>query len=88
MIWRVSSFQRIYHNGQLAAVTIADQAIIAGSVSDRDLLHVQAKCLYALELADMGRSDGYTDADAEMYARAALMHRRFGHLRAREAGGR
>lgn len=82
------SLQRIRHRGQLVAVTVADHAFIVARLSAEELFHVQAMCLYALELADMGRSDGYTDEDAEMYARAALLHRRFGRLRTREASGR
>lgn len=71
----MSNLQRILHRGELVAVVICGQAIIPTRIPEADLLHIQAKCLYALELADEGRADDYTDADAETYARVALGHR-------------
>ncbi len=72
IIRRVPNLQRINHNGRLAAIVLAGQAIIDDTLSDDDFKHVQAKCLYALELADDGRTDSYTDQDGDAYARAAL----------------
>lgn len=66
------NLQRINHNGRLAAIVLAGQAIIDDTLSDDAFRHVQAKCLYALELAEEGRPDSYTDQDGDAYARAAL----------------
>ncbi|MGH2867837.1 MAG: hypothetical protein ACRDNK_09745 [Solirubrobacteraceae bacterium] len=71
MIRPVQNLQPIIHNGQLAAVVIAGQAIITDTLPAQDLRHVQAMCLYALELADQAPPKSYTDADADEYARAA-----------------
>ena len=68
----VRNLQQITHNGQLAAVVIADQAIIEDTLSDEDFRHIQAMCLYALEISDRQRPGQYTDASADAYARAAL----------------
>jgi len=72
MIQRVPCLQRIEHNGRLAAIVVAGRAIIDDTLSDEAFRQVQAKCLYALELAGQGRPDAYTDPDAEAFARAAL----------------
>lgn len=66
------NLQRIHHNGRLAAVVVAGEAIVDDTLSDYALASVQAKCLYALELAEKGGAESYTDEDAEAYARAAL----------------
>lgn len=71
MIKPVQTLQPIIHNGQLAAVVIAGQAIITDTLPAQDVRHVQAMCLYALELAEQGRPTSYADADADEYARAA-----------------
>jgi hypothetical protein len=71
MITRVATLQQIHHNGRLAAIVVAGQAIIDDSLSPHALARVQAKCLYALELADRGEANAYTDEDADAYARAA-----------------
>jgi hypothetical protein len=62
------SLQRIHHNGQLAAIVIAGQAIIDDTLPAAAVPTVQAKCLYALEIDDGQRAGPYTDADALMYA--------------------
>jgi hypothetical protein len=67
--------QRINHNGQLAAVVIAGQAILDDTLADTHRRHVQAMCLYALEIAERQRPGPYTDAAAEQYAHQALAHR-------------
>ena len=66
------NLQRINYNGRLAAIAIAGQAIIEDTLSDEAFRQVQAKCLYALELAEQGRADTYTEQDADAYAQAAL----------------
>jgi hypothetical protein len=67
--------QPITHRGRLVAVVVAGQAMIRSCLSAEDLIEVQAKCLYALELADAGRAAAYTDTDADAYARAAARQR-------------
>ena len=65
----------IIHQGRVAAIVVAGQAVIRTSLSEADARFVQAMCLYALQLADEGRTNQYTDADAEGYARVALRGR-------------
>ena len=65
------NLQPITHQGQLAAIVIAGRAIIDDTLTRQAHRHVQAMCLYALELAQQGRPHSYTDADDEQYARAA-----------------
>ena len=72
MIGRVANLRKIHHLGRLAAVVVAGQAIIDDTLSPYALACVQAKCLYALELADRGEAESYTDEDAEAYAQVAL----------------
>lgn len=62
----------IVHQGRIAAIVVGDQAVIRSSLSAVEGRFVQAMCLYALQLAEEGRRDEYTDADAEGYAEAAL----------------
>lgn len=71
MITGVPNLQRIIHNGQLVAVVVAGQAIIEDTLSDERFRHVQAMCLYALDLAEEGQANSYTDADADAYAQTA-----------------
>lgn len=75
MIGAVANLQKIHHGGRLAAVVVAGQAIIDDTLSPYALASVQAKCLYALELADRDDADSYRDEDAEAYAQAALASR-------------
>ena len=72
MISRVPTIQPIIHDGHIAAFVLAGHAIIEPSLSAEDLRHVEAMCLYALELADDSRAEPYTDAAADAYARAAF----------------
>jgi hypothetical protein len=65
------NLQPITHNHRLAAVVIARQAIIDDTLGPKQHRHVQAMCLYAIEIADRERPGPYTDADAERYARRA-----------------
>lgn len=68
------NLQPIVHHGQLAAVVIGGLAIIDDTLTDRAHRHVQAMCLYALELEDREGAGAYSDADADAYARAAPAH--------------
>lgn len=64
----MSPMQKILYNGHVAAVVLADQAIITDTLSGADLRTVKAMCLYALEVA-AGRQPGpYTDERALHYA--------------------
>lgn len=65
------NLQRINHNRQLAAIVIADQAIIDDTLTGEHRQHVQAMCLYALEIEHGERPGPYTDAAADRYARQA-----------------
>jgi hypothetical protein len=71
----MQSLTPIIHQGRVAAIVVAGQAVIRSSLAESDARYVQAMCLYALQLADEGRTDQYTDADAEGYAREALRGR-------------
>lgn len=66
------NIQIIVHRGRLSAAIVAGQAIIESTLSDDDFRHVQAMCLYAMEIIDGDRPGPYTDGDADAYARAAL----------------
>ena len=67
--------QPITHRGRLVAVVVAGQAVIRSCLSAEELTVVQAKCLYAMELADAGLAETYTDTDADAYAREAIRQR-------------
>ena len=71
----VPTLQPIIYNGELAAIVLSEHAIVRTALPRQDLRHIKAMCLYALELDDDGRSESYTDADADAYARAALARR-------------
>jgi hypothetical protein len=71
----VRTLQPIIHRGQIVAIVIAGQAIIDDTLQASEQTHVQAMCLYALEIADGARPGPYTDAGAEAYARRALLSR-------------
>lgn len=64
--------QPIQDNGRLVAVVVAGHAIINDTLSDEQFRRAQAMCLYALELADAGSADAYSDTEAEQYALRAL----------------
>lgn len=68
--------QPVTYQGRIVAAVVAGQAVILTGISDEAIVQVQARCLYALELADAGRAEDYTDADAEAYAAFALAQRR------------
>ncbi|MDQ6811651.1 MAG: hypothetical protein M3Z95_07110 [Actinomycetota bacterium] len=69
------NLQPVIHNQTLVAVIVAGRAVIDDTLSDHLFRHAQAMCLYALELAEEGCPQAYTDADADAYARAALAPR-------------
>jgi hypothetical protein len=65
---KVSNLQKITHNGRLAALVVANQAIVLNGLGEDEERTVKAMCLYALE-DDAGREDGpYSDKRAIQYA--------------------
>ncbi|MGA2925044.1 MAG: hypothetical protein ABSG43_03460 [Solirubrobacteraceae bacterium] len=65
----MAELQRITYNGQVAAVVLAEQAVISDGLDESDERTVKAMCLYALEVT-AGREPGpYTDERARNYAR-------------------
>jgi hypothetical protein len=66
------TIQPIIHQGQLSAVVVGGLAIIEDTLTDAAHRHVQAMCLYALEIAGHERPGPYSDAAADAYAQAAL----------------
>lgn len=67
----MSGLQKIIYRGRLAAVVIADQAILTDPLPEPDERTVKAMCLYALEVAAGLQPGPYTDEGALSYARAA-----------------
>ena len=67
--------QPVTHRGRIVAIAIAGQAIIDDTLPPDEHRHVQAMCLYALEILDGERPGPYTDATAETYAHQALTRR-------------
>jgi hypothetical protein len=72
----MGELQRIVYRDQLAAVVLADVAIIDDTLADSQHRLVQAMCLYALEVRAGQRSGPYSDQAAELYAREALAETR------------
>jgi hypothetical protein len=62
--------QIIALRGRPAALVAADRLIIPDALTGADRLRVQAKALYALEIAAGARPGPYTDRGAERYADA------------------
>ena len=60
----------IHLHGRPAALVAGDQAIIPDRLDGADRARVQAKALYAIEIAEGKRRGPYTDTDAEDYARS------------------
>lgn len=60
----------IHLHGRPAALVAGDQAIIPDRLDGADRARVQAKALYAIEIAEGKRRGPYTDTDAEAYARS------------------
>jgi hypothetical protein len=73
MIGGVSEMQRIVYKGQLAAIVLADQAIIPEGLAETDERTVKAMCLYALEIAAGLQPGPYSDERALEYARHAAL---------------
>jgi hypothetical protein len=68
----MSAITKILYQGRLAAIVLADQAILADELSEQDERTVKAMCLYALEIDAGLRPGPYTDERALQYAQAAL----------------
>lgn len=67
----LSGMQKIIYHDRLAAVVLADQAILTDPLPDQDERTVKAMCLYALEVAAGVQPGPYTDERALQYARGA-----------------
>jgi hypothetical protein len=67
----MSEMQKIIYNGRLAAVVLADQAILTDTLPEPDERTVKAMCLYALEIAAGQQPGPYTAEKALEYARRA-----------------
>jgi hypothetical protein len=69
----VSGLQKIVYKRRLAAVVLADQAILTDPLPEQDERTVKAMCLYALEIAAGLQPAPYTDEGALEYARSAAI---------------
>ena len=67
----MSNLQKITHNGRVAALVVADQAILVDGLAEDEERTVKAMCLYALEIAAGLQPGPYTDERALHYARCA-----------------
>ena len=67
----MSALQKIVYRGRLAAVVLADQAILTDPLPEPDERTVKAMCLYALEINAGLHPGPYTDQNAVEYARRA-----------------
>jgi hypothetical protein len=67
----MSALQKITYKGRLAAVVLADQAILTDPLPEPDERTVKAMCLYALEVAAGLQPGPYSDERALRYARRA-----------------
>lgn len=67
----MSGLQKIIYNGRLAAVVLADRAILTDPLPEQEEGTVKAMCLYALEVAAGLHPGPYTDERALEYARRA-----------------
>jgi hypothetical protein len=67
----MNGMQKIIYRGRLAAVVLADQAILTEELPEGDERTVKAMCLYALEIAAGLHPGPYTDEQALEYARRA-----------------
>ena len=67
----MSDMTKIIHNDRLAAVVVADQAILTDTLPEPDERTVKAMCLYALEIAAGLTPGPYTDQKALEYAQRA-----------------
>ena len=69
----MTNLQKIIYNGQLAAVVVADQAIVVDGLREDDERMVRAMCLYALEIAAGSERGPYSDERALHYAARAKL---------------
>ena len=69
----MSNLQQITHNGRVAALVVADQAILVDGLAEDEERTVKAMCLYALEIAAGLQPGPYTDERALQYARRAAL---------------
>ncbi len=67
----MNNVQKIIHNGRLAAIVVADRAIVVNGLPNDEERTVKAMCLYALEVAAGGERGPYSDERALQYARRA-----------------
>jgi hypothetical protein len=68
--------QPIHHDGHVVAFVIGEHALIGPQLAETDRKLVQAKCLYALEIADGQRPGPYSEHSAMRYASHVLSHPR------------
>ena len=72
----MNNVQKIIYNGRLAAVVVADQAIVLDGLTDDEERTVKAMCLYAMDVG-AGRERGpYSDERALQYARRSEVQAR------------
>jgi hypothetical protein len=64
----MTQLQTIIYKGHVAAVVVADQAIVLDGLSEPKQHTVKAMCLYAMEVADGLHPGPYTDQLALEYA--------------------
>jgi hypothetical protein len=67
----MSDMTKIIYQGRLAAVVIAEEAILTDPLSEPDERTVKAMCLYALEINAGLQPGPYTDENALEYAHRA-----------------
>ena len=71
----MKTIQIIELDGRPAALVAGNKAIIAHHITGADRTRVQAKALYAIEIATGARTGPYTDQHAERYAASAATRR-------------
>jgi hypothetical protein len=69
----VSNLQKITLNGRVAALVVADEAIVLNGLEEDEERTVKAMCLYALEVAAGRQCGPYSDERAIRYARRAAL---------------
>jgi hypothetical protein len=67
----MSEITRIIYQGRLAAVVVAEEAILTDPLPEPDERTVKAMCLYALEINAGLHPGPYTDENALEYAQRA-----------------
>jgi hypothetical protein len=67
----MTDMTKIVYQGRLAAVVIAEEAILTDPLPEQDERTVMAMCLYALEIAAGLHPGPYTDEKALAYAHRA-----------------